>query len=116
MESRVSTRDKFSVAIFPLSFISYKLQHERTDLRPASNLTDPTGIKVQSNTVNFGTNTTTSKPEQPIDLSLMYKEINQCHSTIDRIDQILGFVQDENDKALQKFDGNRRSRDIRVTF
>ncbi|UJR25800.1 hypothetical protein I4U23_007150 [Adineta vaga] len=89
------------------NFISYKINHERTDLKLATNLTDPSGIKFQNNTINFGTNTTVSKPEQPIDLSLMYKEINQCHNIIDRIDQILGFVQDDNEKALQKYDARK---------
>lgn len=95
----------FSLKEFFSSFISYKIHHERTDLRLSANVSDPTGIKFQNNTLLIGTNTAASQPEQPIDLSLMYKEINQCHSVIDRIDKILQFVQNDNEKAFQKYDG-----------
>ncbi|CAF1389296.1 unnamed protein product [Adineta ricciae] len=91
------------------NFISYKIHHERTDLRLSTNVSDPTGIKFQNNTLLIGTNTATSQPEQPIDLSLMYKEINQCHSVIDRIDKILQFVQNDEEKALQKYDATKLS-------
>jgi len=55
---------------------------------------DPTRIKLQVGT-NF---------EHPIDISLMYKEINQCQNIIDRLDKILGSVRDENEKLVQTID------------
>ena len=103
-----------SVKDFFSSFISYKIHHERTDLRLSTNVSDPTGIKFQNNTLLIGTNTATSQPEQPIDLSLMYKEINQCHSVIDRIDKILQFVQNDDEKALQKYDGTTALKNERL--
>jgi len=55
---------------------------------------DPTRIKLQVGT-NF---------EHPIDISLMYKEINQCQNIIDRLEKILGSVRDENEKFAQTID------------
>jgi len=57
---------------------------------------DPTRIKLQVGT-NF---------EHPIDISLMYKEINQCQNIIDRLDKILGTVRDENEKLVRTIDSN----------
>jgi len=48
-----------------------------------------------------GTNALTSTLDYPIDISLMYKEINECQNIIDRLDKILGSMRDENENALQ---------------
>ncbi len=90
-----------------ISYISYKFHNGRADLKPLSNLTNPTGIKFQDDKLHFGTNVSMTKPEQPIDLALMYKEIQQCHTVIDRLDKILEFVRDENESALQKYTGKQ---------
>jgi hypothetical protein len=90
-----------------ISYISYKIHNGRPDLKPLSNLTNPTGIKFQDDKLHFGTNVSMTKPEQPIDLALMYKEIQQCHTVIDRLDKILEFVRDENESALQKYTGKQ---------
>jgi hypothetical protein len=34
----------------------------------------------------------------------MYKEIIQCQSIIDRLENILGFIRDENENPAQSFD------------
>lgn len=60
---------------------------------------DPTGIKLQ-----IGANTSIPKFEYPIDISLMYKEINQCQNIIDRLDKILGFLKHENERPVQTID------------
>jgi hypothetical protein len=78
----------FSFIFLLNSFTSYKIKNEIT------NLMDPTRIKLQDNKSipNF---------EHPIDISLMYKEINQCQNIIDRLEKILGSVRDENEKFAQ---------------
>jgi len=60
---------------------------------------DPTRIKLQDNKSKFGTNF-----EHPIDISLMYKEINQCQNIIDRLEKILGSARDEKEKPAQTID------------
>ena len=39
-----------------------------------------------------------------LDITLMYKEIIQCQSVIDRIEKILGFIRDESQSPAQAFD------------
>jgi len=65
---------------------------------------DPTRIKLQDNKSQFGTNASIPNFEHPIDISLMYKEINQCQNIIDRLEKILGSVRDENEKFAQTID------------
>jgi hypothetical protein len=73
-------------------------------LKISSNLTDPTRIKLHGNKLEFGSNTLMPKFEHPIDISLMYKEINQCQNIIDRLEKILGFVRDEKENPGQTID------------
>jgi hypothetical protein len=56
----------------------------------------------------MGTNALTPLPEYPLDITLMYKEIIQCQSIIDRIEKILGFIRDENQNPTQSFDSKTR--------
>lgn len=51
--------------------------------------------------------------EHPIDIALMYKEINQCQNTIDRLDKILGVMRDDDDgKALATINSNRKIEEL----
>lgn len=49
--------------------------------------------------------------EHPIDIALMYKEINQCQNIIDRLEKILGVMRDDDgdDKTLATINSNRRN-------
>ncbi len=98
----------FLYSFIYLSYFSYKIKNEIIDLKAPSNLTDPTRIKLQENKLEFGTNALMPKFEQPTDISLMYKEIIQCQSIIDRLEKILGFIRDENQNPVQSFDSNKK--------
>jgi hypothetical protein len=86
--------------------VSYKIKSEVTDLRAPTNAHDPTRIHLQDNKVQFGSTALSAKPEYPIDVSLMYKEIIQCENIIDRLEKILGFIRDENENSGQAIDSN----------
>jgi hypothetical protein len=90
-----------------ISYFSYKIKNEITDLQITSNLTDPTRIKLQNNKLQIGTNTLIPNFEHPIDISLMYKEISECQNIIDRLDKILGFIRDDNEKSVQTTDSKQ---------
>jgi hypothetical protein len=79
------------------SYFSSKIKNEITDFKIPTNLIDPTRMKLQGG----GTHTLTSTLDYPIDVSLMYKEINECQNIIDRFDKILGTMRDENDKSSE---------------
>ena len=74
------------------------------DLKAPSNLNDPTRIQLQGDKLQFGSNALTPTPEYPRDITLMYKEIFQCQSVIDRLEKILGFIRDENQSSLQSLE------------
>ena len=95
--------------IFPsieylFSYFCYKIKNEISDMKAPSNLHDPTRIKLQDDKLLVGTNALTPIPDYPADISLMYKEIIQCQSVIDRLEKILGFIRDENQSPLQTMD------------
>jgi hypothetical protein len=94
--------------IFSSSYFCYKIRNEVSDLKAPSNLNDPTRIKLQDDKLQIGTNALTPLPEYPLDITIMYKEVIQCQSVIDRIEKILGFVRDEHQSSSQAFDGKNR--------
>jgi hypothetical protein len=53
-------------------------------------------MKLQS-----GANALTASLNYPADVSLMYKEINECQNIIDRLDKILGTMRDDNEKPSE---------------
>ncbi|CAF0845592.1 unnamed protein product, partial [Didymodactylos carnosus] len=73
------------------TFFTYKIKSELPDLTSSTNSSDPTRIKVQSDKLLFG-----SVTAFPTDISLLYKEINECQNTIDKIEKILGFMQNDS--------------------
>ena len=73
-------------------------------MKAPANLNDPTRIKLQDDKLQFGTNVLTPLPEYPVDITLMYKEIIQCQSIIDRLEKILGFIRDENQSSVPSFE------------
>lgn len=66
-------------------------------------MSDPTRIQIQSDRLQIGTNALTPIPEFPADINLMFKEINQCQTIIDRLEKILGFIRDENQVSVPSF-------------
>ncbi len=93
-----------SILKFSSSYFCYKIRNEVSDLKAPPNLNDPTRIKLQDDKLQIGTNALTPLPEYPLDITLMYQEIIQCQSVIDRIEKILGFIRDENQSPVQTFD------------
>jgi hypothetical protein len=89
-------------------YFCYKIKNEISDLKAPSNLNDPTRIQLQDDKLQIGTNALTPLPEYPLDITLMYKEIIQCQSIIDRLEKILGFIRDENQNPVQSFDSNKK--------
>ena len=91
------------------SYFSYKIKSELTNFQTTNNSTNPTKIKLQESRLQFGTNALTPHSEQPTDITLMYKEIQQCQNIIDRLDKILGNIKvDPNaDKNDSKSNSNR---------
>lgn len=73
-------------------------------MKSSSNLYDPTRIQVQNDKLQMGTNMIPPEQEYPVDISLMYKEIIQCQSVIDRIEKILGFIRDENQNPVNSLE------------
>ena len=67
------------------------MKNEISDFRTPANVSDSMRMKLQA-----GTNGLAAKSSAPIDVSLMYKEINECQNIIDRLDKILGTMRDEN--------------------
>ena len=67
-------------------------------------MNDPTRIQIQNDKLQFGTNALTPIPEYPADINLMFKEINQCQTVIDRIENILGFIRTEKQSSTQSFE------------
>lgn len=65
------------------------------DFKAPPNTHDPTRIQLQENKIQFGNYATLPASNQPIDISLMYKEILQCENIIERLDKILGFIRDD---------------------
>ncbi len=89
--------------LYENSYFCYKIKNEISDLKAPSNLNDPTRIQLKDDKLQIGTNALTPLPEYPLDITLMYQEIIQCQSIIDRIEKILGFIRDEN--PVQSIDG-----------
>lgn len=75
-----------------LSFFVHKIQSQITDMKSSS---DTTRVKISP-----------AAFEHPIDISLMYKEINQCQNIIDRLEKILGLMRDDDDKSSKSTDRN----------
>lgn len=74
-------------------------------MKAPANAHDPTRIKLQDDKLQIGTNALTPIPEYPVDIALMYKEIIECQSIIDRIEKIVGFIRDENQNSAESFNG-----------
>ena len=89
------------------SYFSYKNSKEIVNLKASSNLNDSVRIKFDDNKLQSGTNVLISKTDHPIDVSLMYKEINQCQNIIDRLEKILGYVRNENTNPMQIIDSKK---------
>ena len=88
------------------SYVSYKIHRELTDLKAPSNAHEPTRIQLQENKIQFGSYASLPASDQPIDISLMYKEILQCENIIERLDKILGFIKDENQSPVPTMESN----------
>ena len=79
------------ISLFSSSFFSHKISPQSMDLK---NTSDPTRTAF----------------EHPIDIALMYKEINQCQNIIDRLEKILGVMPDDgggDEKTLATINSNR---------
>ena len=91
---QVHSLNIFMCSAFFLSFFLHKIQPQINDMNTSS---DQTRVKIAP-----------AAFEHPIDTSLMYKEINQCQNTIDRLEKILGLMRDDDDgKSSKSSDSNR---------
>ncbi|CAF1294902.1 unnamed protein product [Adineta ricciae] len=97
------------------SYFCYKIKSEVSDLKAPSNAHDPTRIKLQDDKLQIGTNALTPIPEYPVDIALMYKEIIECQSIIDRIEKIVGFVRDENQNSAESFNAAKPSEGLNAS-
>ncbi|UJR23110.1 hypothetical protein I4U23_026131 [Adineta vaga] len=82
------------------NYFCYKIKDEISDLKAPSNSNDPTRIKLQDDKLLIGTNILTTTSEYPVDIALMYKEIIECQSIVDRIEKIVGYVRDESQNSF----------------